>query len=101
MILGWFLYFKIAFNAGSLTFSKLRVRFSYSGIFKFFTIFGNFGELPIAFSAKTNLLAIPPLFKGPEVLSSASDKAKLFAENFSKNSDLDNSGRYLFTCFPF
>ena len=32
--------------------------------------------------------AIPPLFSGPEVLSSASDKAKLFAENFSKNSYL-------------
>ena len=30
--------------------------------------------------------AIPPLFYGPEVLSSASDNAKLFAENFSKNS---------------
>ena len=27
-----------------------------------------------------------------EVLSSASDKAKLFAKNFSKNSDLDDSG---------
>ena len=26
------------------------------------------------------------------MLSSASDKAKLFAENFSKNSNLDNSG---------
>ena len=26
--------------------------------------------------------AIPPLFNGPEVLSSTSDKAKLFAENF-------------------
>ena len=25
--------------------------------------------------------AIPPLFKGPEVLSSPSDKAKLFAKN--------------------
>ena len=36
--------------------------------------------------------AIPPLFNGPEVLSSASDKAKLFAENFSKNSNLDASG---------
>ena len=35
--------------------------------------------------------AIPPLFKGLEVLSSASDKAKLFAENFSKNSNLDDS----------
>ena len=36
--------------------------------------------------------AIPPRFNGPEVLSSASDKAKLFAENFSKNSNLDDSG---------
>ena len=36
--------------------------------------------------------AIPPLFNGPEVLSSASDKAKLFAENFSKNFYLDDSG---------
>ena len=36
--------------------------------------------------------AIPTLFNDPEVLSSASDKAKLFAENFSKNSNLDDSG---------
>ena len=36
--------------------------------------------------------AIPPLFSSLEVLSSASDKAKLFAENFSKNSNLDDSG---------
>ena len=43
------------------------------------------GELLIVFSA------IPPLFNGPEVLFSASDKAKLFAENFSKNSSLDDS----------
>ena len=35
---------------------------------------------------------IPPLFNGPEVLSSASDKVKLFAKNFSKNSNLDDSG---------
>ena len=35
--------------------------------------------------------AIPPLFKGPEVLYSASDKAKLFPKNFSKNSNLDDS----------
>ena len=35
--------------------------------------------------------AIPPLFNGPEVLPSASDKAKLFAENFSKNSNLHDS----------
>ena len=36
--------------------------------------------------------AIPPPFIGPEVLSFASDKAKLFAENFSKNSNLEDSG---------
>ena len=36
--------------------------------------------------------AIPPLFKGQEVLPSASDKTKLFAENFFKNYNLDDSG---------
>ena len=36
--------------------------------------------------------AIPPLFNGPEMLSSASDKAKLFVKNFSKNYNLDDSG---------
>ena len=36
--------------------------------------------------------AITPLFNGPEVSSSASDKAKLFTENFSLNSNLDDSG---------
>ena len=36
--------------------------------------------------------AIPPLFNSAEVLYSASDKAKLFAQNFSKNSNLDDSG---------
>ena len=35
---------------------------------------------------------ILPQFNGLEVLSSASDKAKLFAENFSKNSNPDYSG---------
>ena len=35
---------------------------------------------------------MPPLFNDPEVSSSACDKAKLFAENFSKNSNLDESG---------
>ena len=42
---------------------------------------------------------IPPLFNGPKVLSSASDKAKLFAKNFSKNSNLDDSGMSL-PAFP-
>ena len=42
--------------------------------------------------------AIPPLFNGPEVLSSASDKAKLFAKNFSKNLNLDTLvSLYLFS----
>ena len=36
--------------------------------------------------------ATPLLFNGLEVLPSAYDKAKLFAENFSKNSNLDDSG---------
>ena len=36
--------------------------------------------------------ALLPLFNGPEVLASASDKAKLFAENISMNSNLDDSG---------
>ena len=43
--------------------------------------------------------AIPPLFNGPEVFSSVSDKAKLFGKNFSKNSNFDDLGIYLFTCF--
>ena len=43
--------------------------------------------------------AIPPLFNGLEVLSSASDKAKLFAENFSKNPNLDDSDIFLLV-FP-
>ena len=43
--------------------------------------------------------AIPPLFNGPGVLSSASDKAKLFANNFSKNSNLADS-RISFAIFP-
>ena len=34
---------------------------------------------------------IPPLFNVRGVLSSASDKAKLFAKNFSKNSNLEDS----------
>ena len=44
--------------------------------------------------------AVPPLFSDPEVSSSASDKAKLFAENFSENSNLDDSVISL-PIFPF
>ena len=42
--------------------------------------------------------AIPPLFNGPEVLPSASDKVKLFTKNFSMNSNLDDSGISLPIC---
>ena len=49
---------------------------------------GNFCELLIVFPAKVNLLYF--LVNGLEVLSSASDKAKLFAGNVSKNSNLDD-----------
>ena len=42
--------------------------------------------------------AIPPLFKGLEVLPSGSDKAKLFAKNFSYNSNIDDLS---ISCFPF
>ena len=42
--------------------------------------------------------ATPPLFNRPEVLSSVSDKAILFAKNFSKNFNLDDSvSLYLFS----
>ena len=43
---------------------------------------------------------IHPLFYSPEVLSSAPDKAKLFAENVSKNSNLTDLGISL-PAFPF
>ena len=50
-----------------------------------------FGELPIVFSKKGKS-AIPPLFIGLKVLSSASDQAKLFVANISKNFYINVSG---------
>ena len=47
-----------------------------------------FGDLLITLSTNVNLLY------GPKVLFSASDKVKLFAENFSKNSNFDDSDMY-------
>ena len=44
-------------------------------------------------------LAIPPLNNGLDVLSSASDKTKLYAKNLSKNSNPDDSCIALFV-FP-
>ena len=41
---------------------------------------------------KNGKSAIRPLFSTPEVLSSAPDNTKLFVKNFSKNSNLDDSG---------
>ena len=46
---------------------------------------GTFGELLIVFSTKVGLLHT-------DMLSSASDKGKLIAKDFSKNSNLDDSG---------
>ena len=40
---------------------------------------------------------IPPLFNAPEVFSSASDKTELFAENFSKNSNLKGATKSYYT----
>jgi len=39
--------------------------------------------------------SIPPLFNGPEVLTSSMDKAELFAKIFSTNSTLDDSNNFL------
>ena len=38
---------------------------------------------------------IPALLNGPEILTSSSDKASIFASNFAKNSTLDDSGHPL------
>ena len=54
-------------------------------------VLGTFGGELLSVLNKSKS-AIPPLFNSPEFLSSASDKAKLFAKNFSKSSNLDNSG---------
>ena len=48
--------------------------------------FVTFGKLLIVFNKGKS--AMPPLFNGPEVLFSASDKGKLFTENVSKNSSI-------------
>ena len=54
------------------------------------------GALLIVFSAKIkDESAIPLLFNGLELWSSASDTAKLFAKNFSGNSNLEDSGMSL------
>ena len=53
---------------------------------------GTFGELLIVFSTFS-------LFNGPGVMSSASNKAELFAKNFSRNSNLNDSGIFL-PAFP-
>ena len=47
---------------------------------------------PIADSVLKKVKSAIPLFNGLEVLSFTSHKAKLFAKNFFKNSNLDDSG---------
>ena len=56
---------------------------------------GTFGELLSVLDKRKS--TIPPVFNGPGVLPSASDKPKLFAKNFTKNSDLDDLGISLFS----
>ena len=51
---------------------------------------GTFDELPSILNKGKS--AIRSLFNGPKVLPSASEKAKAFAENFSTNFNLDDSG---------
>ena len=51
---------------------------------------GTFDELPSVLNKGKS--AIRSLFNGPKVLPSASEKAKAFAENFSTNFNLDDSG---------
>ena len=60
-------------------------------------VLGTFEELLIVFSTKLNLLYL--LYSMSQVLSSASDEAKLFAKNFSENCNLDESGISL-SVFP-
>ena len=50
-----------------------------------------FGDLLMVYLNKGKS-AIPLLISGPEVMSSASDKANLFAQNVSKNSNHDDLG---------
>ena len=52
---------------------------------------GDFGRIADIVLSKGKP-ATPLVFNSPEVLSSASDKANLFAENPSKNCNLDDSG---------
>ena len=60
---------------------------------------GDFWQIANSVLNKTES-GIPSLFNSTKVLSCASDRAKLFAKNFFKNSNLDDL-HYLFTCFPF
>ena len=46
---------------------------------------------PTSCISSKSKFATPPLFNGAEVLPYVSDKTKLFAENFSENSNLDDS----------
>ena len=63
---------------------------------KYHQVIGTFGQIANSVLNKDRSV-VPPLFSRPEVLSSASDKAKLFAKNISSNCNL----QYLFTSFPF
>ena len=49
-------------------------------------------QRPSIYLLYSTALYIPPLFNGQGLLFAASDEAKLFTKNFSRNSNLDDSG---------
>ena len=53
---------------------------------------GTFGKLLNSVLNKGKSAIIPPLFNGPEVLSSDLIKQNYLLKNLSKNSNLDDSG---------
>ena len=55
----------------------------------------NFWQIANNVLNKGKSAILPPFNSREVVLSCASDKANFFAENFSKNSNLDESGIYL------
>ena len=59
------------------------VKLTYANRTKESITFGTFDNLLIM--STKGKPAIPPLFNSPEVLTSKSDKARLFAENYSRN----------------
>ena len=74
----------------------LKLSSFYANKVKGFTFFQKLGSHGFSWIANSILnkvkSAIAPLFNNPDVLSSESDKTKLLAKNFPKNSKLDDCG---------